>query len=105
MRRAVGWTHDEAVRTNRPSFQQAKWTRFFPPVNWLANYRLAWLSFDAIAGITPESNHVLTKSCTINIVCAQTPPGGGGGFELVRRRPPLRLGPYAVPQGLTCAKH
>src|SRR6267142_2817229 len=34
------------------SFQQTKWTRLFPPVSWLANYRLAWLPSDAIAGIT-----------------------------------------------------
>ena len=34
----------------RPSF--TNWARLFPPANWLANYRLAWLSSDAIAGIT-----------------------------------------------------
>jgi MFS superfamily sulfate permease-like transporter len=34
------------------SFQQTKWTRLFPPVSWLANYRLACLPSDAIAGIT-----------------------------------------------------
>ena len=34
------------------SFQQTIWTRFFPPASWLANYRLAWLPADAIAGIT-----------------------------------------------------
>src|SRR5258708_9291287 len=34
------------------SFQQTKWTRLFPPASWLANYRLAWLPCDAIAGMT-----------------------------------------------------
>src|SRR6266404_9732456 len=34
------------------SFQQTKWTRLLPSVSWLANYRLAWLQSDAIAGIT-----------------------------------------------------
>ena len=34
------------------SFQQTKWTRLFPPAGWLANYRLAWLPSDAIAGVT-----------------------------------------------------
>ena len=34
------------------SFQQTKWTRLFPLASWLANYRLAWLPSDAIAGIT-----------------------------------------------------
>src|ERR1700749_3806520 len=36
----------------RSSFEQAKWLRFLPPVGWLANYRLSWLTSDAIAGIT-----------------------------------------------------
>ena len=31
---------------------QSKWTRLFPPASWLADYRLAWLPSDAIAGIT-----------------------------------------------------
>jgi len=32
--------------------QQAGWTRIFPPLTWLAEYKPAWLRHDAIAGVT-----------------------------------------------------
>src|SRR4029453_1001614 len=34
------------------SIQQTGWTRIFPPLTWLAEYKPAWLRHDAIAGIT-----------------------------------------------------
>src|SRR3954454_14630046 len=35
---------------NSPSGQ--RWTKYFPPARWLAEYRAAWFSSDAIAGMT-----------------------------------------------------
>ncbi|MBR0816692.1 SulP family inorganic anion transporter [Bradyrhizobium liaoningense] len=35
-----------------PPGQRASWLRLFPPWNWLATYRGAWLPSDAIAGVT-----------------------------------------------------
>src|ERR1700704_4549469 len=34
------------------SFQQTGWTRIFPPLTWLAEYKPSWLRHDAIAGVT-----------------------------------------------------
>ena len=34
------------------AFQRAGWIGVFPPLTWLAEYRLSWLRYDAIAGVT-----------------------------------------------------
>ena len=34
------------------SIQQTGWTRIFPPLTWLAEYKPSWLRHDAIAGVT-----------------------------------------------------
>src|SRR5438067_9309141 len=34
------------------SFQRTGWTRIFPPLTWLADYKPSWLRHDAIAGVT-----------------------------------------------------
>src|ERR1041385_8581225 len=34
------------------SFQRTGWTRIFPPLTWLAEYKPSWLRHDAIAGVT-----------------------------------------------------
>src|SRR6267154_5889200 len=34
------------------SIQRTGWTRIFPPLTWLAEYKPSWLSHDAIAGVT-----------------------------------------------------
>src|SRR5260370_35437221 len=34
------------------AFQRTGWTRIFPPLTWLAEYKPSWLRYDAIAGVT-----------------------------------------------------
>jgi hypothetical protein len=34
------------------SIQRTGWTRIFPPLMWLAEYKPSWLRHDAIAGVT-----------------------------------------------------
>lgn len=34
------------------AFQRACWIEVFPPLTWLADYRLSWLRHDTIAGVT-----------------------------------------------------
>src|SRR6201981_145388 len=33
-------------------FQRTGWTRIFPPLTWLAEYKPSWLRHDSIAGVT-----------------------------------------------------
>ena len=66
---------------NRSSFQQIKWTQLFPPVSWLADYRLSWLSADAIAGITLAA-YAIPVSLAYAALAGLPPQVGISGYLL-----------------------
>src|SRR5258705_6935909 len=84
----------------RPSF--TKWTRLFPPASWLANYRLAWLSSDAIAGITLAAYAIPVSLAYAGL--AGLPPQvgiygyllGGLGYALLGSSRQLAIGPTSA---------
>jgi SulP family sulfate permease len=84
------------------SFQQTKWTRFFPPASWLANYRLAWLPSDAIAGITLAAYAIPVSLAYAGL--AGLPPQvgiygyllGGVGYALLGSSRQLAIGPTSA---------
>src|SRR6476469_4549138 len=84
----------------RPSL--TKWTRLFPPANWLANYRLAWLSSDAIAGITLAAYAIPVSLAYAGL--AGLPPQvgiygyllGGIGYALLGSSRQLAVGPTSA---------
>src|SRR6266436_5309893 len=84
------------------SFQQTKWTRLFPPVSWLANYRLAWLPSDAIAGITLAAYAIPVSLAYAGL--AGLPPQvgiygyllGGLGYAVLGSSRQLAIGPTSA---------
>src|SRR6478609_8883575 len=84
------------------SFQQTIWTRFFPPANWLANYRLAWLPADAIAGITLAAYAIPVSLAYAGL--AGLPPQvgiygyllGGIGYAFLGSSRQLAIGPTSA---------
>src|SRR5512132_4546857 len=84
----------------RPSF--TNWTRLFPPASWLANYRLAWLSSDAIAGITLAAYAIPVSLAYAGL--AGLPPQvgiygymlGGLGYALLGSSRQLAVGPTSA---------
>ena len=87
---------------NRSSFQQIKWTQLFPPVSWLADYRLSWLSADAIAGITLAAYAIPVSLAYAAL--AGLPPQvgiygyllGGVGYALLGSSRQLAVGPTSA---------
>ena len=86
----------------RSSFQQIKWTQLFPPVSWLADYRLSWLSADAIAGITLAAYAIPVSLAYAAL--AGLPPQvgiygyllGGIGYALLGSSRQLAVGPTSA---------
>src|SRR5712672_4182373 len=84
------------------SFQQTKWTRLFPPVSWLANYRLAWLPSDAISGITLAAYAIPVSLAYAGL--AGLPPQvgiygyllGGVGYAFLGSSRQLAIGPTSA---------
>ena len=84
------------------SFQPTKWTRLFPPASWLAGYRLAWLSSDAIAGITLAAYAIPVSLAYAGL--AGLPPQvgiygymlGGVGYALLGTSRQLAIGPTSA---------
>ena len=84
------------------SFQQTKWTRLFPPASWLANYRLAWLPSDAIAGITLAAYAIPVSLAYAGL--AGLPPQvgiygyllGGVGYAFLGSSRQLAIGPTSA---------
>ena len=84
------------------SFQQTIWTRFFPPASWLANYRLAWLPADAIAGITLAAYAIPVSLAYAGL--AGLPPQvgiygyllGGIGYAFLGSSRQLAIGPTSA---------
>ena len=86
----------------RSSFQQSKWMRLFPPASWLADYRLAWLRSDAIAGITLAAYAIPVSLAYAGL--AGLPPQvgiygyllGGLGYALLGSSRQLAVGPTSA---------
>src|SRR5258706_3693340 len=84
------------------SFQQTKWTRLFPPASWLANYHLAWLPSDAIAGITLAAYAIPVSLAYAGL--AGLPPQvgiygyllGGVGYAFLGSARQLAIGPTSA---------
>src|SRR6202022_1658347 len=84
------------------SFQQTKWTRFFPPASWLANYRLAWLPGDILAGVTLAAYAIPVSLAYAGL--AGLPPQvgvygyllGGLGYALFGSSRQLAIGPTSA---------
>ncbi|MBR0853194.1 SulP family inorganic anion transporter [Bradyrhizobium liaoningense] len=78
------------------------WIRFFPPTGWLAAYRLEWLSFDAIAGITLAAYAIPVSLAYAAL--AGLPPQvgvygyllGGLGYALLGASRQLAVGPTSA---------
>jgi SulP family sulfate permease len=81
---------------------QASWTKYFPAVRWLAEYRAAWFSSDAIAGITLAAYAIPVSLAYAAL--AGLPPQvgiygcmlGGIGYALLGSSRQLAIGPTSA---------
>ena len=84
------------------SFQQTNWIRFFAPAIWLANYRLAWLPSDAIAGITLAAYAIPVSLAYAGLAGLSPQVGiygyllGGVGYALFGSSRQLAIGPTSA---------
>jgi SulP family sulfate permease len=84
------------------SFQPSKWTRLFPPADWLLRYRLSWLPSDAIAGVTLAAYAIPVSLAYATL--AGLPPEigiygyllGGLGYALLGSSRHLAVGPTSA---------
>lgn len=73
--------------------------RWFPPANWLADYRASWLGADAIAGVTLAAYAIPVSLAYAGL--AGLPPQigvygyllGGVGYALLGSSRQLAVGP------------
>jgi sulfate permease, SulP family len=86
----------------RSSFEQTKWLRFLSPLGWLANYRISWLTSDAIAGVTLAAYAIPVSLAYAGL--AGLPPQvgiygymlGGVGYALLGSSRQLAVGPTSA---------
>lgn len=78
------------------------WTRFFPPLGWLAAYRREWLPSDAVAGITLAA-YVIPVSLAYAALAGLPPQVGvygymlgGIGYALLGSSRQLAIGPTSA---------
>src|SRR6476619_5942736 len=84
------------------SIQQAGWTRIFPPLTWLADYKPSWLRHDAIAGVTLAAYAIPVSLAYAGL--AGLPPQvgiygymlGGLGYALLGSSRQLAVGPTSA---------
>lgn len=84
------------------SFQQPGWARLFPPAEWLATYRLSFLSPDMVAGITLAAYAIPVSLAYAAL--AGLPPHvgiygyllGGVGYALLGSSRQLAVGPTSA---------
>src|SRR5690242_13184822 len=84
------------------SSQQPGWTRFFPPIEWLANYRVSFLSLDVVAGVTLAAYAIPVSLAYAAL--AGLPPHvgiygyllGGVGYALLGSSRQLAIGPTSA---------
>ena len=84
------------------SFQRMGWTRIFPPLTWLAEYKPSWLRHDAIAGVTLAAYAIPVSLAYAGL--AGLPPQvgiygymlGGLGYALLGSSRQLAVGPTSA---------
>lgn len=84
------------------SIQRTDWTRIFPPLTWLAEYRPSWLRHDAIAGVTLAAYAIPVSLAYAGL--AGLPPQvgifgymlGGVGYALFGSSRQLAVGPTSA---------
>lgn len=84
------------------SIQRTDWTRIFPPLTWLAEYRPSWLRHDAIAGVTLAAYAIPVSLAYAGL--AGLPPQvgifgymlGGLGYALFGSSRQLAVGPTSA---------
>jgi len=80
----------------------ARWQRFFPPAQWLADYQPAWLGFDLVAGFTLAAYAIPVSLAYASL--AGLPPQmglycyliGGIGYALFGSSRHLAIGPTSA---------
>ena len=78
------------------------WLRHIPPVRWLADYRAAWLPYDAVAGVTLAAYAIPVSLAYAGL--AGLPPQvgiygyllGGLGYALLGSSRQLAIGPTSA---------
>ncbi|MGY2805249.1 SulP family inorganic anion transporter [Bradyrhizobium sp. USDA 4506] len=81
---------------------ETSWMRWFPPANWLADYRASWLGADAIAGVTLAAYAIPVSLAYAGL--AGLPPQigvygyllGGVGYALLGSSRQLAVGPTSA---------
>lgn len=84
------------------SFERTGWTRIFPPLTWLAEYKPSWLRHDAIAGVTLAAYAIPVSLAYAGL--AGLPPQvgicgymlGGLGYALLGSSRQLAVGPTSA---------
>jgi high affinity sulfate transporter 1 len=84
------------------SIQRTGWTRMFPPLTWLAEYKPSWLRHDAIAGVTLAAYAIPVSLAYAGL--AGLPPQvgiygymlGGLGYALLGTSRQLAVGPTSA---------
>lgn len=82
--------------------QRTRWTRVFPPLTWVAEYRRSWLRNDAIAGVTLAAYAIPVSLAYAGL--AGLPPQvgiygymlGGIGYALLGSSRQLAVGPTSA---------
>src|SRR3954471_361557 len=86
---------------SRP-FQRMGWTRIFPPLTWLAEFKPSWLRHDAIAGVMLAAYAIPVSLAYAGL--AGLPPQvgisgyllGGIGYALLGSSRQLAVGPTSA---------
>jgi SulP family sulfate permease len=84
------------------SFQRTGWTRFFPPLTWLAEYKPSWLRHDAIAGVTLAAYAIPVSLAYAGLAGLPPQAGiygymlGGLGYALLGSSRQLAVGPTSA---------
>src|SRR6188472_4325626 len=81
---------------------KSSWAKFFPPAQWLAEYRAAWLPSDIIAGVTLAAYAIPVSLAYAAL--AGLPPQigvygyllGGLGYALLGSSRQLAIGPTSA---------
>lgn len=83
-------------------FQPARGTRLFPPLRWVAGYRLSWLSSDLAAGITLAAYAIPVSLAYARLAGLPPQTGiygyllGGIGYALLGSSRQLAVGPTSA---------
>src|SRR5215467_9127974 len=80
----------------------SRWLRYLPPVQWIADYRAAWLPHDAVAGVTLAAYAIPVSLAYATL--AGLPPQvgiygyllGGLGYALLGSSRQLAIGPTSA---------